>query len=163
MAVQFQSRESMSARGGTREKGGLSREAREQLTIEKRIEAFYRQSGGPNNPDIPKILEKHLLYGRDHGPKGKRETLEDALRDMITQDYSNQILFKWFMQMRMERQKRAQADRAELARMRGELESLKEQVQALRALIEEHVIPQQAASSSAQVCGEMSREEQPWS
>ncbi|MDI9260376.1 hypothetical protein [Alicyclobacillus sendaiensis] len=156
MAVQFQSKEPMPIRGGGEEPTGLSREAQEQLTMQKRIEAFYRQSGGPNNPDIPKILEKHLLYGRDHGPKGKRETLEDALRDMIAQDYSNQILFKWFMQWRMERQKQAQADRAELARIRGEIESLKQQVEALRALMEEHIVAQQAVSHRAE-------EGKPWS
>lgn len=109
--------------------------------MQKRIEAFYRQSGGPNNPQIAKLLEKHLLYGKDHGPKGKRETLEDALRDTIVQDYSNQIIFKWFMQARMERQKRAQADRAELARMRGELEALKQEIAELRALVQEMAAP----------------------
>ncbi|SIS85489.1 hypothetical protein [Alicyclobacillus vulcanalis] len=137
MAVQFQSKRAIAAPADGQD--GAARDAQERLTMERRIEAFYRQSGGPNNPEIPKILEKHLLYGRDHGPKGKRETLEDALRDMIAKDYSNQILFKWFMQARMERQKKAQAEQAEMARIRAELEALKQEVRSLRALMEAHV------------------------
>jgi len=142
MAVQFQSKEPSLPKGD--HAAPLSRSDEERLTMHKRMEAFYRQSGGPNNPEIAKILEKHLLYGKDHGPKGKRETLEDALRDTIIQDYSNQIIFKWFMQARMERQKQAQADRAELARMRGELEALKRDIAELRSLLQGMVAPRQA-------------------
>lgn len=135
MAVQFQSRDpgQLAASGGS---PPLSRHDEEQLTMQKRIEAFYKQSGGPNNPEIPKILERHLLYGKDHGPRGKRETLEDALRDMVAQDYSNQIIFKWLMQARMARNRQNQADPAELARIRREIENLQKQVAELREMVQ---------------------------
>ncbi|AMV11956.1 hypothetical protein GS3922_02375 [Geobacillus subterraneus] len=64
----------------------------EQLTMSKRIEAFYRQSGGPGNPTIRRLLERHLLYGKDHGIPGKREEFTDAFREVFLQDHSTRSL-----------------------------------------------------------------------
>lgn len=72
----------------------------ESLTMRERIEAFYRQSGGPNNPDIQRIIEEHLLYGKDHGVRGKRETIRDAFKRVISNDPSNKMVYEWFAQFR---------------------------------------------------------------
>lgn len=48
-------------------------EKQEKMTMNQRIEAFYRQSGGPSSPEIDKILAEHLMYGKDHGVPGKRK------------------------------------------------------------------------------------------
>ncbi|CAM3843354.1 hypothetical protein ALPO108162_08565 [Alicyclobacillus pomorum] len=72
----------------------------EALTMSQRIEAFYRQSGGPNNPDIDRLLEKHLLYGKDHGMPGYKETIEDAFIDTVVNDPALLILFQRFQRLR---------------------------------------------------------------
>ena len=72
----------------------------ESPTMKERIEAFYRQSGGPNNPDIQRIIEEHLLYGKDHGVRGKRETIRDAFRRVISNDPSNKLVYEWITQFR---------------------------------------------------------------
>ncbi|OQP06524.1 hypothetical protein B1690_08430 [Geobacillus sp. 46C-IIa] len=64
----------------------------EQLTMSKRIEAFYRQSGGPGSPTIRRLLDRHLLYGKDHGLPGKKEEFEDVIRDVFLQDHSTRPL-----------------------------------------------------------------------
>jgi hypothetical protein len=74
-----------------------------KMTMDERIQAFYKQSGGPNNPDIERILENHLLYGKNHGMKGKKETVEDALRDALTEDKSTSLLIDWLATKKIER------------------------------------------------------------
>ena len=32
-----------------------------KMSMEERIQAFYRQSGGPHNSQISELLEKHLF------------------------------------------------------------------------------------------------------
>ncbi len=92
----------------------------ESLTMRERIEAFYRQSGGPNNPDIQRIIEEHLLYGKDHGVRGKRETIKDVFMRVISGDPSNRLVLEWFMKRQsysnnrgkeLERRKDGQLDR----------------------------------------------------
>ncbi|QIZ68668.1 hypothetical protein [Geobacillus subterraneus] len=68
------------------------RDEQELLTMSQRIEAFYRQSGGPRSPVIRRLLERHLLYGKDHGIPGKREEFTDAFRDVFLQDHSTRAL-----------------------------------------------------------------------
>lgn len=62
----------------------------EKLTMKQRIDAFYRQSGGPGNPEIARILNEHLLYGKDHGVRGKREDVRDAFTEVFLSDRSTQ-------------------------------------------------------------------------
>lgn len=63
-------------------------EAHESMTMNQRIEAFYRQSGGPGNPEIDRILEKHLMNGKDHGVPGQKETIKDAFAEVFLDDRS---------------------------------------------------------------------------
>ncbi|MEW5320974.1 hypothetical protein V2J23_02175 [Geobacillus thermoleovorans] len=76
------------------------REDQEELTMSKRIEAFYRQSGGPGNPTIRRLLDRHLLYGKDHGIPGKREEFEDAFREVFLQDHSTRSLILGFFKLK---------------------------------------------------------------
>lgn len=74
-----------------------------KMTMEERIQAFYRQSGGPNNPEIDRILKQHLMHGKDHGIKGKIETVEDAIRDAFTDDKSTALIVDWLAEKKIER------------------------------------------------------------
>ncbi|RFU65473.1 hypothetical protein [Peribacillus glennii] len=69
----------------------------EKKTMKERIRAFYAQSGGPNNPQIERIIEKHLLDGKDHGVPCKRETFKDAVRDVFLDDYSTKDIVMWLL------------------------------------------------------------------
>ncbi|WP_251549771.1 hypothetical protein [Neobacillus muris] len=69
----------------------------EKKTMNERIKAFYAQSGGPNNPQINQIIEKHLLYGKDHGAQGKRETFKDAIMDVFLDDFSTKDMVMWLL------------------------------------------------------------------
>ncbi|CAH0347392.1 hypothetical protein [Bacillus sp. CECT 9360] len=73
------------------------RNEQEKKTMNERIQAFYAQSGGPNNPQISRIIEKHLLDGKDHGTPGKRETFRDAIRDVFLDDYSTKDIVMWLL------------------------------------------------------------------
>lgn len=74
-------------------------EQNEQLTMRQRIDAFYRQSGGPGNPEITKILDKHLTYGKDHGIPGRKETIKDAFSEVFLKDRSTQPLVLGLLKM----------------------------------------------------------------
>lgn len=74
-------------------------EDKEQLTMRQRIDAFYRQSGGPGNPEIAKILDKHLMYGKDHGIPGKKETIKDAFTEVFLGDRSTQPIVLGLMKL----------------------------------------------------------------
>lgn len=71
----------------------------ENLTMRQRIDAFYRQSGGPGNPEIARILDKHLLYGKDHGIPGKKETIKDAFTEVFLSDRSTQPIVLGLMKI----------------------------------------------------------------
>lgn len=72
----------------------------ENLTMKQRIEAFYRQSGGPGNPEIARILEEHLIYGKDHGIRGKKEDIRDAFTEVFLSDRSTQPIVLGLMKLR---------------------------------------------------------------
>lgn len=76
-------------------------EKQENLTMSQRIDAFYRQSGGPNNPEINRILEEHLMNGKDHGIPGRREELKDAFSEIFLSDHSTRPIVMSLMQMGM--------------------------------------------------------------
>ncbi|MBX6353809.1 MAG: hypothetical protein IRZ10_10800 [Thermoflavifilum sp.] len=107
------------------------------MTMQARIEAFYRQSGGPHNPQIQKILERHLLYAKDHGPPGKRETIEDAFIDTVIKDPSNLVILKWIQQARLNRQRQVGSGPEHVQRLERELQSLRKEVAELKQLVQE--------------------------
>ncbi|HEX7065136.1 MAG TPA: hypothetical protein VF199_08745 [Bacillales bacterium] len=74
-------------------------EEQEKLTMNQRIEAFYRQSGGPMNPEIGKILEDHLMNGKDHGVPGKKETIKDAFAEVFLDDHSTKGIALGFLRL----------------------------------------------------------------
>jgi hypothetical protein len=115
----------------------------ESLTMSQRIEAFYRQSGGPNNPDIERLLEKHLLYGKDHGIPGYKETIEDAFIDTVVNDPVLLILFQRFQRFRHRNtnlndgksvafKEEMESVHAKLAELQAELELLRLEVKNMR-------------------------------
>lgn len=72
----------------------------EKLTMSQRIDAFYRQSGGPGNPDIARILNEHLIHGKDHGVPGKKEDVRDAFTEVFLGDRSTQPIVLSLMKIR---------------------------------------------------------------
>ncbi|OYD09636.1 hypothetical protein [Paludifilum halophilum] len=100
----------------------------EKMTMEERIQAFYRQSGGPNNSRIPQLMEKHLLYGKDHGMDGHRETFEDAVMDTVIQDPSLLLLFERFQRWRMSRKQ----DLKNNAELEKEIRQLQQEISDLK-------------------------------
>lgn len=72
----------------------------ENLTMKQRIDAFYRQSGGPGAPEIKRILDEHLLYGKDHGIRGKKEDVRDAFTEVFLSDRSTQPIVLGLMKLR---------------------------------------------------------------
>jgi hypothetical protein len=117
----------------------LDREEQERLTMQARIEAFFKQSGGPNNPQIKKVLERHLLFAKDHGPPGKKETIEDAFIDTIIKDPSNLVIMQWLQRVRMARQRRANehagASSQEVQRLEAEIQALRKELAELKDVL----------------------------
>ncbi|WP_216828516.1 hypothetical protein [Alkalihalobacterium elongatum] len=81
-------------------------DGQEKVTMSKRIQAFYDQSGGPNNPNINRIIQNHLLNGKDHGIPGKRETFKDAFLEVFLDDHSTKDLLMWILAQKFELQDR---------------------------------------------------------
>lgn len=104
---------------------------REIISMEKRIQAFYKQSGGPHNPQIQRILEKHLLYGKDHGMAGYRETYEDAVMDTIINDPSLLLLYERIQRWRLQRQDKGQS----LNSLESKINELRREIERLRAAL----------------------------
>lgn len=77
----------------------MSEEEQENLTMSQRIDAFYRQSGGPNSPEIQRILDEHLKNGKDHGIPGRREELKDAFTEVLINDHSTRPIVMSLLQM----------------------------------------------------------------
>lgn len=73
----------------------------EQLTMQQRIQEFYRQSGGPGNPEIARIIDEHLKYGKDHGVKGKKENIKDAFTEVFLNDRSTRPVVLGLMKLQM--------------------------------------------------------------
>ena len=111
------------------------------MTMEQRIQAFFRQSGGPNNPQIPKLVEKHLLYGKDHGIPGYRETFADAFIDAVVGDPSLLLLYERVQRWRAERQRERRdavtpVPTATDPQLLRRLERLEQEVTRLRQAVE---------------------------
>ena len=104
----------------------------EKMTIEQRIAAFYRQSGGPHNDQIPKLLEKHLLYGKDHGMPGYKETFEDGIMDVVLNDPSLLLLYERIQRWRLKRR----SEREDASHLKEKIESLEREVARLRETID---------------------------
>lgn len=102
-----------------------------KMTMEERIQAFYRQSGGPHNSKIHKLLEEHLLNGKDHGMPGHKETFEDAIMHTVMNDPSLLLLFeriqKWRMS-RIEKQNSASQLEEKIKRLEEEIKQLTEKI-----------------------------------
>lgn len=113
----------------------------EDLTLQQRMEAFYRQSGGPNNPDIPRILNNHLLYGKDHGRHGYRQTIEDAFIDTVLGDPTLLLLFQRFQQWRNRKQQTAQGTAGvppyvqDIRHLQSDVAALREEIASLKVLL----------------------------
>lgn len=62
----------------------------ERVSIEERVQRLYAQSGGPEKAAarIDELMKRHLLNGKDHGPRGRMETYEDVLKNMFQEDRS---------------------------------------------------------------------------
>jgi hypothetical protein len=122
--------------------GLLLDQDQEKLTMQQRIDAFYRQSGGPNNPQIKKVLERHLLYGKDHGAPGRKETVMDAFTDTIMGD---PLLLMLFQQWNNRRMNQASASKAGIStaeaetirQLQRDVLQLKSEMGALRELLEQ--------------------------
>lgn len=113
-----------------------------KMTMEQRIEAFYRQSGGPHNPQIQKLLQKHLLYGKDHGMPGYKESFEDAILDVVVNDPSLLLLFERFQRWRSGRKdistnSRCGVCQREACQLEEKLQRLETEVRELRASVEQ--------------------------
>jgi hypothetical protein len=99
-----------------------------KMTMEERIKAFYQQSGGPHNSRIPKLLEKHLLYGKDHGMDGYKETFEDAIIDTLVNDPSLILLYERIQRWRINRKEH----QGSLSQLEERIKKLEEEVYKLR-------------------------------
>ncbi|AXF56874.1 hypothetical protein [Salicibibacter kimchii] len=75
-------------------------EKKENMSMQERIDYFYRQSGGPGNPEIDRILKEHLLNGKDHGVTGRKEELKDAFTEVFLSDHSTRSILMGVMKMR---------------------------------------------------------------
>lgn len=75
-------------------------EEQENLTMSQRIDTFYRQSGGPGNPEIQRILEEHLKNGKDHGIPGRKEEIKDAFTEVFLNDHSTQPIVMGALRMK---------------------------------------------------------------
>lgn len=109
------------------------------MTMEQRIQYFFRQSGGPNNPRIAELVEKHLLYGKDHGLPGYRETFADAFIDAVINDPSLLLLFERVQRWRSQRQRERERERERLATapaLLERIERLEREVARLREAVE---------------------------
>jgi hypothetical protein len=111
--------------------GGIGLE-NEKMTMEQRIEAFYRQSGGPHNSQIPKLLEKHLLYGKDHGMPGYKENFEDGIMDVVLNDPSLLLLYERIQRWRLKRKSEYES----ASHLKEKIESLEREVVRLREAID---------------------------
>lgn len=125
-------------------------EKEERLTMQQRIDAFFAQSGGPHNPQIKRVLEDHLLYGKDHGVKGRKETVVDALMQTVAGD---PFLLFMFQQWNNRRMSASASSRADSSPTPTDSEQLKDQLSALQAEVSDlrRLVQSLVASSPAVV------------
>jgi hypothetical protein len=129
-------------------------DSEEALTMQQRIQAFYRQSGGPGVPEIQKFFEHHLRYGTDHGVPGHKETLEDVFSSVVRNDKSLMTLFQLYNRWQADREEKEEQRRqpdavAELSekitRLEGRLEG---EIRSLRELLAEVLRDKRLAADS---------------
>ncbi|QQK78718.1 hypothetical protein HUG20_01580 [Salicibibacter cibi] len=77
-------------------------EKNENMSMQERSDYFYRQSGGPGNPDIERILDEHLKNGKDHGAPGEKEEPKDAFIEAFLNDHSTKPIAMWLLRMRFD-------------------------------------------------------------
>ncbi|WP_051343896.1 hypothetical protein [Alicyclobacillus herbarius] len=111
----------------------------EAFTLRQRMEAFYRQSGGPNNPDIQRILNNHLKNGKDHGRRGHRQTVEDAFIETIVGDPTLLLVFERVRQWRNRKEQTTKGVPSSLQddirHLRSEVAALREEIASVKALL----------------------------
>lgn len=117
---------------------------KEKLTMEQRMEAFYRQSGGPNNDRIAELLENHLLNAKDHGMPGYRETFEDGIMDVVLNDPSLLLLYERIQRWRLQRR----SESGDIASLKERIESLEREVIRLKETIDRMIQERAAAGES---------------
>lgn len=98
-----------------------------KMTMEERIEAFFRQSGGPNNSKIEKLLDEHLRNGKDHGMPGRKETFEDAVIWTVMHDPSLLLLFERIQKWRTGRSEKQQ----QLLQLEEKIKNLETEIKKL--------------------------------
>ncbi len=108
-----------------------------KMSMEERIQAFYRQSGGPHNSQISGLLEKHLLYGEDHGMDGYKETFEDAVMDTLIGDPSLLLLYERYQRWKLNRKQEA----ANIAGLEERIKQLENEIRELRELLSKKSVP----------------------
>lgn len=117
-------------RKGSENTGHLQMAPRsEDATMEQRIRAFYKQSGGPASPAIDQFMEKHLLFGKDHGYPGVKETIEDVFIDTVTRDPVLLVGLQWFSRWQNSR------NRNSPTRLEQRLDRLEKMLQGLQQSI----------------------------
>lgn len=125
---------------------------RERQTMQRRIEAFYRQSGGPSSPEIDRFMEKHLRYGGDHGDYGHKETIEDAFQDAILEDKSLLTLYELFMRWRSQREEESSKNTYS-PETEERISRLEDEVRRLRELLETALGERQGDRASGEAGG----------
>lgn len=107
----------------------------QKMTMEERIQAFYRQSGGPGNSKIKKLLEEHLRNGKDHGMPGRKETFEDAFMHAILNDPSLMIVFERIQKWRMSRIEKKNSE----TQLEEKIKKLEEEIKQLTEKIKPYI------------------------
>lgn len=110
------------------------KEKDETKTMQARIDAFYAQSGGPNNPQIDTLMERHLLYAKDHGTRGAKETVEDAFIDTIMGDPSLIVLMQRIARWRSSKVNASGAN--DLSSLENRIRQLESEVRELKDLLQ---------------------------
>ena len=105
------------------------------LTMNQRIQAFYRQSGGPGVPEIGKFLEHHLRYGTDHGVPGHKETIEDVFSQVVRGDKSLMTLYQLYMRRQAEKEEKEEQKSDAIAELGDKVARLEGEIRSLRQLL----------------------------
>lgn len=106
-----------------------------KMSMDEQIQAFYRQSGGPHNSQISELLEKHLLYGEDHGMEGYKENFEDAVMDTLIGDPSLLLLYERYQRWKLGRKQEA----VDLTGVEERIRKLEEEIRELKGLLSQKV------------------------
>jgi hypothetical protein len=116
-------------------------EAQESLSMNERIQYFYKQSGGPGNPEIKKVLDDHLRYGSDHGPRGHMQTIEDVFRDVVRGDKSLMTIYQLYMRRQAEKEEKEEQRTDDIAELSEKVSRLEGEIHSLRELLAQVLQP----------------------